>query len=152
MLQVLGASDQGERDRITSCAALPFLCGHCLLLVDSNYVARFWTQFETWLSIKMGTAAGLVDSPHARFSIELLHDTPDFMASLLINMWTTKDVAEACAVLRGKGVPFSNPEDREVQLDKIIRLDRWLRVHGRTTIPALVPVKPNFRPMPSELV
>merc|ERR1719374_160742 len=40
-------------------ASLLFLGGSVLLLVDTAFLTRFWTQFEAWLSLQRGSMKGL---------------------------------------------------------------------------------------------
>lgn len=135
----LTAEERAARDRMRHCACLPFLCASCLLLVDAGFTARFWTQYEAWLSLQLATATGLVDpSSRSRCTIVLMHREPDFMATLLAEMWATKSVAQACEVLRAPLVPTGRPEDKEEQLSKLERLHEWLRVEGPRKVPTLM--------------
>ena len=131
--------DEGaDPARMRRCAALPFLCATCLLLVDGGYAARFWTQLEAWLSLKAVSPSGLVDAPsRERCRIALLGDEPDFMASLVLEQWVNKDASQACAVLASPSVAVGREAQRDEQLAAIARLDAWLRAKAGASMPAL---------------
>ena len=52
-----------------------FLGASVLILLDYEYLSRFWTQFEAWLSMQMATETGLVSAPERkrRCSIVCVH-------------------------------------------------------------------------------
>ena len=51
--------DQREFDRMLP--NIPLLCLGCsvLVLLDLQYIGRFWTQFEAWLAMQQACAEGL---------------------------------------------------------------------------------------------
>ena len=140
----LPPSDDADADadavgRMRRCACLPFLCGSCLLLVDGGYCARFWTQYEAWLSLQKASAAGIVDArTRERCHVRLLHEEPEFMATLLIEMWKLKPAGQAGVVLRSPLVPAARAADKEEQLGELARLDEWLRREGPRQLGALM--------------
>jgi hypothetical protein len=55
---------------------LLYLGSRVLCLVDISYLSRFWTQFEAWLAMQLGTSAGLrpARASNTRCSIVCLHN------------------------------------------------------------------------------
>jgi len=55
-----------------------YLGAMVLILMDFDYLKRFWTQFEAWVSFQEPTADGLVPAPEHRLRchVECMHGTP----------------------------------------------------------------------------
>jgi len=100
-----------------------------LILLDYTFLARFWTQFEAWLSFQMASADGLVGAPAGlrRCTIQCVHDTPEVYAKALMEQWSNCNVATALKHLSADSVTVTNRSDKEVQLRKIGQLDETVR-------------------------
>ena len=106
-----------------------------LILLDSSYLSRFWTQFEAWLSMQVATAEGLkpssgrVPKGKFRYHIKCIYnaaeseDQADSFKQILRTQWADKTPQQAQAFLKKPDVTVTNQSDKEGQLGKILELD-----------------------------
>jgi len=101
---------------------LLYLGASVLIIMDMSYLARFWTQYEAWLSMQTATATGLrpVTAEHLRATIACIHTaTFDFQGKQLRQIWATKTPEQAHDMLSKPDVRVTNQRDKDVQLPKI---------------------------------
>ena len=75
---------------------LLYLSAHVLIIMDSTYSSRFWTQFEAWLSMQECTGAGLQPAAEAnrRSAIVCIHNAEmQFDGAKLERTWALRSVA-----------------------------------------------------------
>jgi len=100
-----------------------------LILLDLSYVSRFWTQFESWLSMQYATpdglkpAVGTENERHHIVCIQNAAEQSELHEKMLIQSWATKTPDEAHAFLSKPDVTVTNQKDKEGQLPKIKALD-----------------------------
>ena len=97
-----------------------------LILLDLSYVSRFWTQFESWMSMQFATPEGLkpaVGTKNERHRIVCTQNAGQAFKTALVDMWATKTPGEAHAILSKPDVTVTNQKDKEGQLPKIKALD-----------------------------
>jgi hypothetical protein len=100
-----------------------------LILLDMSYSSRFWTQFESWLSMQTTTPDGL--TPAVGIGKERCHivcvqnaaEQPETHKQLLVKNWATKSPDEAYAFLAKPDVTVTSQSDKQIQLPKIKTLD-----------------------------
>jgi len=94
------------------------------ILLELQYIGRFWTQFEAWLSLQQPGAAGLVPaSPEGRrCQMHCIHGAGPELEHLLIEMWAEGTPQEAYQRLAGADVLVTNQSDKDMQLPKILHL------------------------------
>jgi len=108
---------------------LLYLGASVLILWDYEYLGRFWTQFEAWLSMQKATATGLVSASEAerRCSIVCIHGAAETYKKALVEQWSNCDAKKAHDMLSASSVKVTNKSDKLVQLPKITLLDRRVR-------------------------
>ena len=109
---------------------LVYLGMRVLVLADISYLSRFWTQFEAWLSMRQGSAAGLgaAHESRRRVTICCLHNaTQGNEDAKLRQMWERVSSDEAHALLSKPDVTVTNQGDKEMQLDKVKTLNAAVR-------------------------
>uniref|UniRef100_A0A7S3WV90 Uncharacterized protein n=1 Tax=Emiliania huxleyi TaxID=2903 RepID=A0A7S3WV90_EMIHU len=100
-----------------------------LILLDMSYVSRFWTQFESWLSMQFATPSGLksaVGTKNERHHIVCIQNAAaqaESFTKLLVDQWAKKTPDEAHAFLSKPDVTVTNQGDKDGQLPKIKALD-----------------------------
>lgn len=90
-----------------SCAVnLLYLGTSVLVLADFNYMTRFWTQFELWLSFQKCTAHGVVGSPirERRCTISKMYNLTDDIVRLMEDRWSKETCAGAQTYLASPDV------------------------------------------------
>ena len=96
-----------------------------LILLDLNYLGRFWTQFEAWLAFQACTVKGIeprrLDGDD-RPTIEPIHNANSTFVQALENLWHHITPSDAHAVLSKPDVRVTNESDKELQLPKIMQL------------------------------
>ena len=88
------------------------------------------TQFEAWLALQAGSSSGLMEAPAARqrWSVTCLHNASKGAEDeKLRQMWRSITPSQAYALLSKPDVTVTNQSDKEVQLQKIERLDEQVR-------------------------
>lgn len=108
---------------------LLYLGASVLILWDYEYLGRFWTQFEAWLSMQKASAAGLVGASEAerRCSIECIHGAAETYKKALVEQWSSCDARKAHDMLSASSVKVTNMSDKRLQLPKIALLDQRVR-------------------------
>lgn len=104
-----------------------FLGASVLILLDYEYLSRFWTQFEAWLSMQIATETGLVSAPERkrRCSIVCIHGAAEAYKRALVEQWSNCNAMKAHEMLSAPSVKVTNMSDKLVQLPKIVLLD-WI--------------------------
>ena len=108
---------------------LLYLFCSVLILVDRQYMGRFWTQFEAFLSLRKVTAEGLAFTPEQerRCTVSCIRNAPKAFGAGLIEEWESKSAEEAYEILKQKDVKVTNETDKEVQLPKLRTLDDFAK-------------------------
>ena len=107
---------------------LLYMGARVLILLDNEYLERFWTQFEAWLSFQLATCDGLKgDAEAKRCIIECLEGTTAYHAEALRSVWCKADADSALKLLGDKDIKVTNLSDKEVQLPKIHALDDMVK-------------------------
>ncbi|EOD33510.1 hypothetical protein EMIHUDRAFT_229658 [Emiliania huxleyi CCMP1516] len=100
-----------------------------LILLDLSYVSRFWTQFESWMSMQFATpdglkpAVGTKNERHHIVCIQNAAEQSELHEKMLIQSWATKTPEQAHAFLSKPDVTVTNQSDKKGQLPKIKELD-----------------------------
>ena len=96
-----------------------------LVLLDRSYGSRFWTQFESWLSMQIACSAGLISAAEhmRRCDIVNLKDCPDDYAMGIINEWSNVTTEKAKEKLRKEDIFVTNAKDKDSQLDKLTQFN-----------------------------
>jgi hypothetical protein len=121
--QARSATDQAEFDRMLP--NIPLLCLGCSVLVvlDLQYMGRFWTQFEAWLSLQRASAEGLApDLTRIRCTVCKIHNATLKTEENLYELWAGKNAQEAYDTLAKDDVYVTNRKDKELQLPKL----KWI--------------------------
>lgn len=133
MPQKLGQSKRSQDDQQSFDMMLPnipLLCLGCsvLVILDLQYIGRFWTQFEAWLSMQRASASGLVpDAVRSRVSVSCIYNASFETESQLFALWASKSVQEAHGALASPDVFVTNQKDKEEQLPKVKLIDQKVR-------------------------
>ena len=104
-----------------------------LILLDMSYVSRFWTQFESWLSMQYATPSGLksaVSTENVRHHIVCIQNAAaqaESFTKLLVDQWAKKTPEQAHAFLSKPDVTVTNQGDKDGQLPKIKALDETVQ-------------------------
>ena len=99
-----------------------FLGGSVLIIMDSAYMSKFWTQFEAWLAMQRCTAQGLAPAVNkARWFPRCIHSATS-VAELELR-WSNKTPDEAVALLSKPDCIVTNMSDKATQLSKLATLD-----------------------------
>ena len=79
--------------------------------------------------MQLATTAGLVSAPHTaqRFAVKCIHNAPVGLAASLIEEWSRCTASVAHAKLSQPDVSVTNQSDKELQLPKVLELDRKVR-------------------------
>lgn len=106
-----------------------FLTCSVVVVLDLQYLGRFWTCYETWLSLHTASAQGLVhtrecDRRVAFRCTEGAEASSDHYTKALVNTWSAKTVEQAKAVLAKADILVTNQRDKEQQLQVLDDLDR----------------------------
>ena len=89
---------------------LLYLGGTVLILVDEEYIRRFWTSAEAWLSMRSPARDGLGTSRNSRCDIECIWDMPSSFARALRDEWRDCDAKQAARKLAGPDFVVTNPD------------------------------------------
>jgi len=134
-LDGFGVKNGGERtarekmrfDHQLKHANLLYLGCYVLVLLDLAYQARFWTQFELWLSVQEGTDKGLKPATEVhtlkRVHLEPIHNATREHVVAAENAWRTKTPEDAYNMLKGTDVQVTNQSDKDLHLPKIRSLN-----------------------------
>ena len=99
-----------------------YLGGSVLILMDSAYLSKFWTQFEAWLAMQRCTAEGLRPAPNqSRWVTRCIHSATS--VAELEQKWMNTAPQEAKALLSKPDCIVTNMSDKTTQLEKLATLD-----------------------------
>merc|ERR1719473_528202 len=113
---------------------LLYLGCRVLILLDRQYMGRFWTQFEAWLAMRRCTPDGLRDG---RFLNELMRNglwevvvmymdrdpvARTKLKETLEAQWLECSLEVACLKLAAPDVEVTNQSDKIEQLEKLANL------------------------------
>ena len=100
-----------------------FLGGSILIVMDSAYLSKFWTQLEAWLGMQRCTLQGLKPASKAsRWVTWSIHSA--MSAAELEQRWMNKSPQEAEALLSKPDCVVTNMSDKTTQLKKLATLDQ----------------------------
>merc|ERR1711998_489521 len=108
-----------------------------IIMVDQQYIGRFWTQLECFLALRLISEDGLVAAaPEDRGSrclfIEMgASEGTGGLAALLKGTWGPGSVQEAHDRLARPDVQVTNQKDKTQQLEKLLQLDERIRSSAR---------------------
>lgn len=92
-----------------------YLGGTVLILLDSAYMSKFWTQFEAWLSMQRCTSEGLEPALHdQRWQVHCIHNATT--CEELEARWIGRTPEEAMELLGKPDVTVTNTSDKTTQL------------------------------------
>lgn len=124
-----------------------YLGARVLILLDLQYLSRFWTQFEAWLAFQTCTSRGIEPARLPGHGAERCDILPVLNASSILAMalqtlWENKKPEEAYEVLRQDDVKVTNQSDKLIQLPKVRELSdevrsTWERSGTRQRAPEL---------------
>ena len=116
---------------------------HVVILLDMQYIGRFWTLFEAYLSFRRMSEDGLVEEKDEPFALlspystrprrtiisvyetdEVGHAETDASKELLEKIWRGKTVQQAYQRLAMPDIHVTNQKDKLVNLKKLRRLQR----------------------------
>lgn len=104
-----------------------YLSMQVLVLLDLSYLSRFWTQYESWLSLQVATANGLRpatdEERRSRTEIVPIYNTNSNMVDGLLAMWSIKTPEQAHALLSMPDVTVTNQSDKDEQLPKVLKFN-----------------------------
>ena len=108
---------------------LLYLGGTVLVLLDEEYLKRFWTSAEFWLSTRTCTPTGLqpAENPEQRCKIVLLPGAPRELKGAMIAQWARLTISQACDLLRLEEIRVTNQRDKDELIPKIERLDEAIQ-------------------------
>ena len=126
--------------RMLNAVNMLYLGCSVLLLVDSSYPSRFWTQFEAWLSMQTCAAEGLAtaaDDVRRWTLVCILGAKPQWEGDKIETMWRRAKADFALKELSRRDVTVTNQSDKDAQLPKIKKLDDQVRaafseMHGKS--------------------
>ena len=131
-----------EFGRMLKNVNLLYLGGTVLLLVDLQYLGRFWTQFEAWLSMRTCSKDGLLsdsDEKDYRFEIRCLGNAALMnLDESVKRMWLLGESGEgvsaedALAILEKDDIAVTNKSDKLNQLPKIKKLDGQVKEYYKS--------------------
>ena len=103
-------------------------------------------MFEAWLAMQMATSGGLVSAPTdaQRYTLVCVHGAPAALQASLFEEWSTCVAAEAYYKLSQPDVSVTNKSDKDVQLPKVLELDRKVR-----DLDGLPPAPSRAQPAPA---
>jgi len=108
-----------------------------IIMVDQQYIGRFWTQLECFLALRLTSQEGLVavtseDRGSRCLFIEMgASEGTGGLAALLKGTWGPGSVQEAHERLAKPDVQVTNQKDKTQQLEKLLQLDKRLRSSAR---------------------
>ena len=100
-----------------------------LILLDLSYVSRFWTQFESWMSMQFATpdglkpAVGTGNERHLIVCIQNAASQATLYTKALVDSWADQTPEQAHSFLSKPDVTVTNENDKKGQLPKIKALD-----------------------------
>jgi hypothetical protein len=106
-----------------------FISSTVLILFDLQYVGRFWTSYEIWLSLRTVTADGLMNTPADKRRAHLrcmgaANEAEDIHMESMFTTWSEKTPEEAASVLGEDDIIVTNMKDKEQQMEVLRELAR----------------------------
>lgn len=105
-----------------------------LVVADSAYLSRFWTQFECLLAMRRIEESGLVPNGGTRHEILVTGidaGTPGHVVQTLSLRWAECSIAGALTSLSASDVQVTNGQDKTLQLEKLKQLQDGMRESWR---------------------
>jgi len=146
-----GERTPAERSFFKRClgfANLLYLGLTVLVIADSAYLNRFWTQFECFLSMRDIVPTGFGNVPKGRrrvhWAVTGVDDkNPERIIDPLVARWAVTGTDEALRNLAQDDVEVTNGKDKTLQIEKLVNLQRsigrlWAMVFGKTTFEAIL--------------
>lgn len=131
-----GHRNQQEDEFFQGClsyANLLYLRFFVLIIADSAYMSRFWTQFECLLAMRIIHEDGLVPAidvgGKVRHKITVTgidKDEPRQIVRALSRRWSTCSMPQALTKLSARDVQVTNGKDKTLQLQKLSELHNWM--------------------------
>ena len=121
--------EEHDFGRMLYAVNLLYLGGTVLVLLDEEYLQRFWTSAEAWLSMRTCTATGLASAQHfaTRCKINVLPGSAAELKGALVGLWADSTVEQACHTLASDGILVTNQSDKEKLLLKLRKLHEIVR-------------------------
>ena len=119
-----------EFKRQLSAHNMLFIGTSILILLDSSYMSRFWTQFEAWLAFQKPTADGLVSAPadEGRCKIVPVHGANSTDAQGLLSDYGRKcTTAKAHRILMSADISVTNQGDKDAMMPLIGKIDEQVK-------------------------
>ena len=121
--------ERREFDTMLEDVGCLYLSMRVLILLDLQYLGRFWPQFEAWCSMQTVTPNGLVTSERseARFDVRFVHSASKELGKALVHMLASKTAAQIHAQLAQPDVEVTNLKDKERILPMVLRMEGELK-------------------------
>lgn len=108
-----------------------YLTASVLILLDNNYVGRFWTMTEAWCSMMTATKDGIhpTDDAECRCTIECIgnasakYDVPKLKEEL-----GAKTPAQMHTYLSSTDIIVTNAKDKMITLPIIANMDKHVKI------------------------
>ena len=114
-----------------------------LTLLDLSYLSRFWTQVEAWFAMQSATPEGLRPAKEGedRLTIHPIlaaEASGQTLQKALREIWSGRTCEQAITALRYEDIAVTNLSDKDIQIEKLERLDNEVKTElgGRGPAPA----------------
>jgi len=109
-----------------------FLSMSVLVIFDFQYVGRFWTSYEAWLSMQQASSDGLSPATDGslRFTVQCVGAAErlgEHYAEALRKTWHDRSTEGVIAELSNDDISVTNPHDKDQQLEKLRFLPELVR-------------------------
>jgi len=99
-----------------------------LIIADQQYVGRFWTCYESFLSMHQCSVAGIVQTllGQERYHVTCIGAGPEvseLLKQMLVATWGKKTAWEACTILANDDILVTNQSHKVEQLKRLEKLD-----------------------------
>ena len=113
LVHAAGERGHGAR-RIRAHAAIgqPRIASTVLMLLDDEYLMRFWTSAEAWLAMQ-SSAEPVTARAHARAVQDSRDASVSEQRGALIQLWMRTGLSEACSRLNDPGIKVTNQGDKQ---------------------------------------
>jgi len=106
---------------------LVFLAFGVIIVLDTQFLGRFWPQLEAFLSYQQVGGSGLHPLPASVSRTTILctglaAESPSDFTRILESRWRQVSVADAISKLEKNDVVVTNEKDKEIQLQKLKNL------------------------------
>ncbi len=146
-------SEQADFVRMLRSVNLVYLGATVLILLDDDYMVRFWTSIEAWLSMQECCPTGLTpDSGSggavARSQIRLLPGVTEDKRGMLQLLWASTSIEEASRRLADPKIQVTNKGDKQKMLERLKTLNDDIRnAWSSLQVDELLAKRPELRPM-----